>query len=209
MDTATISYRVADFLKKYPPFQAMDDVDVLAVAGRGRVRFHERNEHILSEGEAHRHEVFVIQQGVVSLWSESNGAFELRDVRGPGDLLGVERFNGASSTLHSARAATDVVIYALPAGDIETLREIANDPHAFLARQGWTDLDLAEERELAQLQRLHASRTVVTIRHDGTVTIDFAPTPGQFAQGDQPSSIDVREIPLPWLPHIDQKGRCA
>ena len=39
MDTATISYRVADFLKKYPPFQAMDDADLLALAGRGRVRF--------------------------------------------------------------------------------------------------------------------------------------------------------------------------
>ena len=93
----------------------------------------ERNEHILSEGEAHRHEVFVIQQGVVSLWSESNGAFELRDVRGPGDLLGVERFNGASSTLHSARAATDVVIYALPAGDIETLLEKYPDARQFVA----------------------------------------------------------------------------
>lgn len=141
MDTATISYRVADFLKKYPPFQAMDDVDVLAVAGRGRVRFHERNEHILSEGEAHRHEVFVIQQGVVSLWSESNGAFELRDVRGPGDLLGVERFNGASSTLHSARAATDVVIYALAAGDIETLLEKYPDARQFVAAYSTVTLD--------------------------------------------------------------------
>ena len=31
MDTATISYRVADFLKQHPPFQAMDDGDVLAL----------------------------------------------------------------------------------------------------------------------------------------------------------------------------------
>ena len=115
METATISFRVADFLKQYPPFQAMDDGDVLALAGRGRVRFHERNEHLLSQGEAHRHHIFVIQQGVVSLWAEVNGCFELRDVRGPGDLIGVERFNGAPASLHSARAATDVVSYALPA----------------------------------------------------------------------------------------------
>ncbi|HZJ31207.1 MAG TPA: putative nucleotidyltransferase substrate binding domain-containing protein [Vicinamibacterales bacterium] len=141
MDTSTISYRVADFLKQYPPFHSMDDVDVLAVAGRGRVRFHERNEHILSEGETHKHEVFVIQQGVVSLWSEINGAFELRDVRGPGDLLGVERFNGASSTLHSARAATDVVIYALPAGDIETLLEKYPDARRFVAAYSTVTLD--------------------------------------------------------------------
>ena len=123
METATISYRVADFLRKYPPFQAMDEADVLALAGHGRVRFHERNEHILSQGESHRQHVFVIQQGVVSLWSDVNGLLELRDVRGPGDLLGVERFNGAPASLHSARAATDVVIYALPADEIELLLE--------------------------------------------------------------------------------------
>ena len=121
METATISYRVADFLKKYPPFQTMDDGDVLTLAGSGRVRFHERNEHILSQGEAHKHHVFVIQQGVVSLWGEVNGTFELRDVRGTGDLLGVERFNDAPACLHSARAATDVVTYALPAAEFETL----------------------------------------------------------------------------------------
>ena len=121
METATISFRVADFLKQYPPFQAMDDGDVLALAGRGRVRFHERNEHLLSQGEAHRHLIFVIQQGVVSLWAEVNGCFELRDVRGPGDLIGVERFNGAPASLHPARAATDVVSYALPAEDLEAL----------------------------------------------------------------------------------------
>ena len=29
MDTFTISYRVADFLKKHPPFQAIEDGDLL------------------------------------------------------------------------------------------------------------------------------------------------------------------------------------
>src|SRR5262245_25507839 len=121
METATISYRVADFLKKYPPFQVIDEDDLLALAGSGRVRFHERNEHILSQGEAHKHHVFVIQQGVVSLWADSNGLLELRDVRGAGDLLGVERFNGAPACLYSARAATDVLLYALPAADVGVL----------------------------------------------------------------------------------------
>jgi CBS domain-containing protein len=141
MDTATISYRVADFLKKYPPFQAMDDGDVLALAGSGRVRFHERNEHLLSQGEAHKHHVFVIQQGVVSLWGEVNGAFELRDVRGTGDLLGVERFNGAPVCVHSARAATDVVTYALPAAEFETLLEKYPGARQYVAAYSTVTLD--------------------------------------------------------------------
>ena len=86
-----------------------------------RVRFHEGNEFILWQGEPHKLHVFVIQQGTVSLWDESGGEAELRDVRGAGDMLGIERFNGARSCLHSARSASDVVIYAFPAADFEAL----------------------------------------------------------------------------------------
>ena len=121
MDTAVISYRVADFLKKHPPFQAMDDGDLLELAGRGRVRFHEANEYVLWQGEPHKSHVFVIQQGTVSLWDETDGHLALRDVRGAGDMLGIERFTGAPCCLYSARSASDVVIYAFPASDFEEL----------------------------------------------------------------------------------------
>ena len=35
------------------------------------------------------------------------------------------------------------------------LREIAEDPHGFILRQGWEKLDFTDEIELAQLRRLH------------------------------------------------------
>ena len=71
VETAAISHRVADFLKKHPPFNAIDEADLLALAARGRVRFHEPNQYILWQGEPHRHQVFVIQQGTVSMWDEA------------------------------------------------------------------------------------------------------------------------------------------
>ena len=63
----------------------------------------------------------MIQQGTVSLWDEADGRAALRDVRGAGDLLGIERFYGAPRCLHSARSASDVVIYSFPASDFEDL----------------------------------------------------------------------------------------
>ena len=119
METAAIAYRVADFLKTHAPFNAVDDADLLALAGGGRVRFHEPNEYILWQGEPHRHHVFVIQQGTVSLWDESAEEAKLRDVRGAGDMLGIERYNDVRSTPFSARSETDVVIYAFAASDFE------------------------------------------------------------------------------------------
>src|SRR6478735_1924629 len=104
METAEINHRVADFLKRHPPFNVVDEPDLLAFAGRGRVRFHEPHDYILWQGEPHRHQVFVIQQGTVSLWDEATGRGVLRDVRGQGDMLGLERYNGVSLSPYSARS---------------------------------------------------------------------------------------------------------
>jgi hypothetical protein len=49
---------------------------------------------------------------------------------------------------------TAAINRAKDAGDIKTLREIADDPHGFILRQGWAPLDFSDEAELAQLRRL-------------------------------------------------------
>jgi DNA polymerase-3 subunit epsilon len=68
-----------------------------------------------------------------------------------------DRFATESDKLETYHALTTAINKAKGAGDIETLREIAADPHAYVARQGWVDLDLREEEELEQLQKLHAA----------------------------------------------------
>jgi CBS domain-containing protein len=119
VETAAISYRVADFLKQHPPFNAIDDTDLLELAARGRVRFYEPNQYILWQGEPHRLQLFVIQQGTVSLWDESGETPRLRDVRGAGDMLGIERYNDAPNALCSVRSESDVVVYAFPQDDFD------------------------------------------------------------------------------------------
>ena len=146
METSAISFRVADFLKKHPPFQSMEESDLLELAARGRVKFHEPNEYILWQGEPHRHQVFVIQQGTVSLWDEAASDAELRDVRGVGDMLGVEQFNGAQACVHSARSSSDVLIYAFPAYEFEMLLDKYPKARQYVMAYGsvvtdyqWTD----------------------------------------------------------------------
>jgi CBS domain-containing protein len=154
VDTSAISYRVADFLKQHPPFHAMEEADLLALAAHGRVRFHEANEFILWQGEPHKLYVFVIQQGTVSLWDETGGLAELRDVRGAGDLLGVEQFNGALACRYSARSASDVVIYGFPATDFEAL--VLTYPYArqYIAALGTVTADFQRTDERADPPRM-------------------------------------------------------
>ena len=171
METAAIAYRVADFLKQHAPFHAVDEADLLALAAGGRVRFHEPNEYILWQGEPHRRHVFVIQQGTVALWDESGEAAKLRDVRGAGDMLGLERYNDARSCLYSARSESDVVIYAFDAGDFETY--VLKYPHAvqYVSAEGRVTADYqpAGERKTPTQVFLHdlAAHSVLPICRTG------------------------------------------
>ncbi len=174
METAAISHRVADFLKKHPPFIAIDEADLLALAAHGRVRFHEKNQYILSQGEPHRYQLFVIQQGTVSLWDESGGRAELRDMRGAGDMLGTERYNGARQSLYTARAESDVVIYAFPEDDFSD--RVLKHPHAaqYVAAEGQVTPDYqgAATRHDPHRTFLHAlvgQKTVSTCAAGDTV----------------------------------------
>jgi CBS domain-containing protein len=154
METSAIRYRVADFLKRHPPFNAMDDADLVALAANGRVRFYEANEFLLWQGEPHKMHMFVIQQGTVSLWDERRAEAALRDVRGAGDLLGVEQFNGARSVLLSARSASDVVVYGFPAADFGNLLAKYSYARQFVSALGSVVTDFKRTDERADPRRM-------------------------------------------------------
>jgi len=169
LDTSEISYRVADFLKQYAPFQVAELSDLLAMAAHGRVRFFERNEYILWQGEPHRPQIFVIQQGTVSLWDEANGRSQLCDIRGAGDMLGLDRYTGARSCPHTARSESDVVLYAFPADDFEA--SVLRHPEAvqYVKAEGRSTTDYqsgGNRRDLQDtfLRDVVARRPLVTCR---------------------------------------------
>jgi len=66
-----------------------------------------------------------------------------------------DRFAHEPDKLDTYQKLTSAINRAKEDGDIKTLREIAEDPHAFILRQGWASLDFSDEVELAQLRRLH------------------------------------------------------
>jgi CBS domain-containing protein len=115
LKTATIAHRVADFLRRYPPFQYMTEGELLDLVDGGRVAFHEHGELVFEQGRKRKPFVYVIQQGVVRLVEATAEGESLRDVRGEGDLLGVGRYLGAEEHTLTARTETDVILYALPA----------------------------------------------------------------------------------------------
>jgi DNA polymerase-3 subunit epsilon len=66
-----------------------------------------------------------------------------------------DRFANQPDKLETYHKLTAAINRAKDAGDMTTLKEIAEDPHGFILRQGWTALDFSDEVELAQLRRLN------------------------------------------------------
>jgi len=64
-------------------------------------------------------------------------------------------FANEPDKLETYQRLTAAINHAKDNGDIETLREIAEDPAGFLFRKGWAKLDFGDVEELAQLKRLH------------------------------------------------------
>jgi CBS domain-containing protein len=175
VETSAIHYRVADFLKKHPPFHAMSDDDLLALTANGRVRFHEPGDYLLWEGEPHRSQVFVIQQGTVSLWHETKDGSDLRDVRGAGDMLGLERFNDAATCQYSARSESDVIVYAFPVEDFEALLEAYPHALAYVRVDGRLTVDYrgtGDRRDVTGvfLQQLASHKSVPHCSTEDTMT---------------------------------------
>jgi len=68
-----------------------------------------------------------------------------------------DRFANEPDKLATYEKLTAAINRAKEAGDIQTLREIAEDSAGYILRQGWTSLDFSDEVELLELRRLHES----------------------------------------------------
>jgi DNA polymerase-3 subunit epsilon len=66
-----------------------------------------------------------------------------------------DRFAHEPEKLETYHKLTAAINRAKDSGDIKTLREIAEDPHGFILRQGWASLDFSDAAEIGQLRRLY------------------------------------------------------
>ena len=118
LKTSSISLRVADFLKGYPPFEYLSEPDLLEIAQGGRVKFHEADEIVFSAGDQRSKFIWVVQRGTINLYRAGEHGEDLIDVRAEGDLLGIDWNNPESPYPATARVAQESILYALPAAPL-------------------------------------------------------------------------------------------
>ncbi len=121
MKTSLIRYRVADFLRESPPFDAIAPDDLLALAASGKVSFHESDEFIFRQGLAPKPCFWVIQQGTVQVIDDAPAGPHLHDLLGAGDLLGLDGLLERAAYAWSAQTTSDVILYSIDAAALKAL----------------------------------------------------------------------------------------
>ncbi|MSU45684.1 MAG: hypothetical protein EXS42_00790 [Lacunisphaera sp.] len=75
-----------------------------------------------------------------------------------------DRFASQPDKLETYQRLTSAINHAKDCGDLKTLKEIAEDPHGFILRQGWVNLDFSDETKLSQLRRINETLQLEIIK---------------------------------------------
>lgn len=219
MKTSSISLRVADFLKSYPPFNFIDEENLIRLAGSGKVKFHEGGEIIFQEGKKRDPHFYVIQKGTVNLCRQGSHGEELIDIRAEGNLLGIHWEQSAETYLATAKTTSDTILYVLPIALFGELATKFPKVNAFLRSYyssstpagennnkgiGEAPSDWLNHRDAA---RERASRSLLTCSPDDTISH----VARLMAPGNQEALIVVnpRRLPLGIITESDLCGKVA
>jgi CBS domain-containing protein len=120
----TISERVADFLKKYPPFNILAEHQLQKLAYEVTIIHKENNSIVFAEKEAPHSYFYVVHKGAVALTKK--GSQHILDMCDEGDIFGLRPLMAHEKYKLQATAREETILYAIP---IEEFKPIALENH--------------------------------------------------------------------------------
>lgn len=111
--------RVAEFLRKHPPFSFLEEGDLLSIAQSVEISYLSKDEWLFHQGEAARPHFFILKEGQIMLQE----AGEIREYCDVGDVFGILALLGKRPYVLDALAGENCLIYAIPVAIFEKLLE--------------------------------------------------------------------------------------
>jgi CBS domain-containing protein len=110
----TIAEHIADFLKKYPPFDNLNFEELAEIATNIRVLNLEKNKILFQINEALHDSFYVVASGVVNLSVIVDAEENLLKKCVDGDVFGLRPFFAKNNYMMTAKAREESIIYAIP-----------------------------------------------------------------------------------------------
>ncbi len=111
----TISARVADFLKEYPPFNEMHPKDLDALSQEVSILYKTKGSVIFEEDTRPHTHFYVVHKGAVVLRKNSEG--DIIDLCDEGDIFGLRPLIANENYKLGAKAYEESILYAVPIAD--------------------------------------------------------------------------------------------
>lgn len=106
-------HEIARFLAGFPPFDAMTDEELDALAASASIEYVAQGQEVFAQGAAPRQSTFVVRAGAIELLDGT----QVIDVLGPGEVFGHRSLLTGQPTRVGARALEGTLLYRL-AGEV-------------------------------------------------------------------------------------------
>ena len=175
----TISHRVADFLKGFPPFSFLHQKDLEKLSEQISIVYKDKDAVIFAENEETHDSFYVVHKGAVALKkSQKNAVLDMCD---EGDIFGLRPLLAQENYIMEAVAHEETILYAIPiavfkpyALENRTVGNFLIESYASNTRNPYSDIhkdklygdDLLQEnnseRDSFDLQPIKYSKKIVT-----------------------------------------------
>ena len=122
----TISHRVADFLKNFPPFNFLQQKEIETLSEQISIIYKEKDSVVFAENEETHSSFYVVHKGAVALRKgEKNDVLDMCD---EGDIFGLRPLIANENYKMEARTYEEPVILTLKviAGNYMVKQQVAN-----------------------------------------------------------------------------------
>ncbi|WP_224485530.1 DUF294 nucleotidyltransferase-like domain-containing protein [Robertkochia aurantiaca] len=117
----TISARIADFLKRYPPFRFLKPEDLNAIAAGAVVLYKEKDVTIFEEGDDGHELFYIVHKGAVNITKKEDDRQKVLDKCDEGDIFGLRPVFANESYQISAITAEETILYGISVADFKPL----------------------------------------------------------------------------------------
>jgi len=176
----TISHRVADFLKGFPPFSFLHQKDLEKLSEQISIVYKDKDAVIFAENEKTHDSFYVVHKGAVALKKNQKNA--VLDMCDEGDIFGLRPLLAQENYIMEAVAYEETILYAIPiavfkpyALENRTVGNFLIESYASNTRNPYSDIhkdklygdDLVhenhhDERDSFDLQPIKYSKKIVT-----------------------------------------------
>ncbi len=110
----TIADRIADFIKRFPPFDLLKSEPLLEISKKVKIKYLEKGKAIYNQNDPLQDHFYIINKGAVSLIKEKEGSSEVIDKFDEGDVFGLRPLFAKENYASTAITDEETILYGIP-----------------------------------------------------------------------------------------------